>query len=99
MRFLLTGIIRFYQRFLSKPLHALGGPGMGCRFHPTCSQYFLEAVLHHGAWRGSLLGIRRLLSCHPWGRSGYDPVPGTEKEPDPAGSCDKHSQDSSSPSA
>jgi hypothetical protein len=46
-----------------------------CRFLPTCSDYALEALAEHGAARGSLLAGRRLLRCHPWGGSGYDPVP------------------------
>lgn len=46
-----------------------------CRFHPTCSEYALDAYRRHGAWRGSVLTVRRLLRCHPWGGSGYDPVP------------------------
>ncbi len=46
-----------------------------CRFVPTCSAYALEALQVHGAWRGSYLTVRRLLRCHPWGGSGYDPVP------------------------
>ena len=46
-----------------------------CRFTPTCSQYALEALRRHGAIKGSWLAIKRLLRCHPWGGSGYDPVP------------------------
>ena len=46
-----------------------------CRFTPTCSQYALEALRRHGAIRGTWLTVRRLLRCHPWGGSGYDPVP------------------------
>lgn len=46
-----------------------------CRFTPTCSQYALEALRRHGALRGTYLTVRRLLRCHPWGGSGYDPVP------------------------
>lgn len=47
-----------------------------CRFHPTCSEYALEALRRHGAFRGSALAARRIARCHPWGKSGYDPVPG-----------------------
>lgn len=52
-------------------------PLMGgqCRFHPTCSTYGLEAYRTHGPVRGTYLTVRRLLRCHPFGGSGYDPVP------------------------
>jgi hypothetical protein len=46
-----------------------------CRFAPTCSEFALEAVRRHGAWTGSRLALARLLRCHPWGGTGYDPVP------------------------
>lgn len=46
-----------------------------CRFTPTCSQYALEALRKHGPLRGTWLAVRRILRCHPWGGSGYDPVP------------------------
>lgn len=49
--------------------------GPACRYEPTCSVYAEQAVRKHGAVRGSWLGLRRLLRCHPWGGSGYDPVP------------------------
>jgi hypothetical protein len=65
----LCGLIRVYQWGISPLL-----PGT-CRFHPTCSAYAIEAVSRHGALRGSWLGLRRLLQCHPWGGSGVDPVP------------------------
>ena len=63
-------LIRFYQVCLS-PLK--GGPS--CRFTPTCSQYALEAFRKHGPIKGLYLTVRRILRCHPWGGSGYDPVP------------------------
>jgi putative membrane protein insertion efficiency factor len=49
--------------------------GRECRFLPTCSDYALEAVAVHGAWNGTGLALRRIARCHPWGGSGYDPVP------------------------
>ena len=51
--------------------------GPACRYEPTCSAYAAQAVKEHGAARGSWLALRRLLRCHPWGGSGYDPVPGS----------------------
>jgi putative membrane protein insertion efficiency factor len=71
--------IRIYQRAISPVLSALAGPGSGCRFHPTCSQYFLEAVETHGFLRGSWLGLKRLARCQPWGGCGDDPVPPRSK--------------------
>lgn len=46
-----------------------------CRYTPTCSQYTKEAIQKYGAWKGFILGIKRIGKCHPWGGSGYDPVP------------------------
>jgi len=54
---------------------ARSGRPSPCRFTPTCSAYGIEAVEAHGALRGSLLTIRRLARCHPWGPFGFDPVP------------------------
>ncbi|MBO7235464.1 MAG: membrane protein insertion efficiency factor YidD [Alistipes sp.] len=62
-------LVRFYQICIS-PLKP-----PSCRFTPTCSQYAIEALRKHGAIKGLYLTIRRLLRCHPWGGSGYDPVP------------------------
>jgi uncharacterized protein len=58
-----------YQLLLSPVLRP------SCRFLPSCSDYAVGALRRHGAWRGLLLALRRLLRCHPWGGSGYDPVP------------------------
>lgn len=52
-----------------------GGRPSACRFTPSCSTFAIEAVDRHGALRGSWLTVRRLGRCHPWGGSGFDPVP------------------------
>lgn len=62
-------LIRFYQVCIS-PLKP-----PTCRFTPTCSQYGLEAFRKHGPFKGLYLTVKRILRCHPWGGSGYDPVP------------------------
>ena len=61
--------VRAYRLLLSPWI------GHGCRFQPTCSVYALEALERHGALRGTALMLRRIGRCHPWGGSGYDPVP------------------------
>jgi hypothetical protein len=66
---LFTAFIRFYQGAIS-PFF-----GAKCRYTPTCSAYGLEAIKKYGAFKGGGMAIRRLLTCHPWGKSGYDPVP------------------------
>jgi len=52
--------------------------GANCRFEPTCSRYTIEALQKYGAFRGTVLAAKRIARCHPWGSSGYDPVPGGE---------------------
>ena len=61
--------IRIYRRYISP----LTPPA--CRFTPTCSQYAMEAIQKHGPIKGLYLAVSRILRCHPWGGSGYDPVP------------------------
>ena len=61
--------VYFYRIFISP----LTPPS--CRYTPTCSQYMVEAVLKYGIFKGGWLGVKRILRCHPWGGSGYDPVP------------------------
>ena len=62
-------LIFIYKRVLSPHLHS------ACRYTPTCSQYAAEALRRHGLFKGSFLALKRILSCNPWGGSGYDPVP------------------------
>ena len=62
-------MIRCYQLMLAPVLPP------SCRYYPSCSQYAADAVALHGPWHGSMLALRRLLRCHPWGGDGYDPVP------------------------
>ena len=69
MRNLLTASLRAYRYWLSPWL------GRQCRFHPSCSQYALEAIETHGAARGAWLALKRLAHCHPWHAGGLDPVP------------------------
>jgi putative membrane protein insertion efficiency factor len=68
LKAILLFIIRFYRQYLS-PLKP-----PTCRFVPTCSEYALEAIEKHGPWTGSKMAARRVLRCHPFGASGYDPV-------------------------
>ncbi len=63
--------------------------GNGCRYQPTCSAYMLEALALHGAVRGTYMGVRRILRCHPWGGHGYDPVPGADPDHDAKCHCAK----------
>lgn len=62
-------VIRIYQWGISPLL------GNKCRYTPTCSQYGVEALKKHGLFKGGYLTVKRILSCHPWGGHGHDPVP------------------------
>lgn len=62
-------LVRSYQLIISTWLPP------SCRFTPTCSQYSIEALRKYGPFKGCWLTLKRLLRCHPWGGSGYDPVP------------------------
>lgn len=68
-KFLFIKLIKGYQKIISPWL------GANCRYTPTCSQYAVEAIQKHGAFKGGWLGLKRILSCNPWGGHGYDPVP------------------------
>jgi putative membrane protein insertion efficiency factor len=68
MRALVTGALRIYKRWISPLLPS------SCRFHPTCSEYMLEAVECYGVARGVWMGVRRLARCHPFHQGGFDPV-------------------------
>lgn len=77
---ILIALVRGYQLLISPAI------GSRCRFHPSCSQYSIEALRTHGALMGSWLTLRRLLRCHPLHPGGFDPVPskGNKEE---GGSC------------
>jgi len=62
-------IVRFYQAAISPYTPS------SCRFTPTCSHYAVEALQKHGLFSGGYLAVKRIFSCHPWGKAGYDPVP------------------------
>lgn len=69
LKVVIISAIKFYKKGISPFLPS------ACRFHPTCSEYMIEAIEVHGLIRGVYLGIRRICKCHPWGGSGEDPVP------------------------
>jgi len=69
----LISIIRFYQIFISPLI------GNNCRYHPTCSEYFIESLKIHGPIKGTILGVKRISKCHPWGGKGFDPVSGKKE--------------------
>lgn len=69
MRYFVIVPVRLYQLLISPLLPP------ACRYFPSCSNYMLQAVRKHGAFKGVWLGFRRLFRCHPWGGHGYDPVP------------------------
>ncbi len=69
-----VALVKMYQNLISPLTPAT------CRYHPTCSHYTIEALQKHGLIKGSFLATKRIFSCHPWGGSGYDPVPDIDKE-------------------
>lgn len=73
-RGILIALLRGYRWLLSPLL------GNVCRFHPSCSEYAVEALQQHGAGRGSWLALKRVGRCHPWHPGGFDPVPPLKSE-------------------
>ena len=69
MKRILIAIVRGYKKYISPLLPP------SCRFTPTCSEYAMEAISKHGAWKGSWLALWRILRCNPFSKGGYDPVP------------------------
>jgi putative membrane protein insertion efficiency factor len=67
--------LRAYKLVFSPVLHAMGGAGGACRFHPTCSEYAATALTEHGLARGGWMALRRVLRCQPFCKGGFDPVP------------------------
>lgn len=81
MKKLLIAIIKFYRMFLSPlkkifySIFSFGfGTDAGCRFYPTCSQYAIEAIEKYGAFRGSIMAVKRIFRCNPFNHGGFDPV-------------------------
>ena len=66
---LLLFMIYLYQKFISPMMPA------SCRYTPTCSQYSKESIIKYGPLKGAYLAFKRVIKCHPWGGSGYDPIP------------------------
>jgi putative membrane protein insertion efficiency factor len=67
--FMFRAIISIYQKGISPLLPP------SCRYTPTCSAYGIEAITKHGPWKGGGLTLKRILTCHPWGGEGHNPVP------------------------
>jgi len=74
MRKLVSGLIALYRYLISPFL------GPNCRYTPTCSEYAQTAVMRFGVFKGGWIAIKRIVSCHPWGKHGYDPVPEKKSE-------------------
>lgn len=72
MKYILMAMIRFYQRYLS-PLKRSGT----CKYLPTCSEYAVQAIEKHGALKGTVMAVWRILRCNPFSEGGIDPVPDT----------------------
>lgn len=80
MKKILMGFVHGYQRYISPLLPK------SCRYHPTCSEYMVNALEYHGAFKGTIMGIARILRCHPFAEGGIDYVPlyfTLKRNPDP----------------
>ena len=86
----IRALFRGYKLLVSPVLSWIGGPGSGCRFEPTCSEYMLAAMETHGLLRGTWLGVKRLARCQPWGGQGFDPVPPRSAETPRKPGCCSH---------
>ncbi|MBW7959940.1 membrane protein insertion efficiency factor YidD [Patescibacteria group bacterium] len=78
MKKLILRLIRGYQKtkiFRSSFLKSLFLTDASCRFNPTCSEYTYRAIEKYGIAKGTLLGLKRIIRCHPWNKGGYDPIP------------------------
>jgi len=73
-------LIRFYQLVISPMKYALFGPNSGCRYQPTCSSYSIQCFQTLSLGKAFYYSAKRISSCHPWGGSGYDPVPARKPE-------------------
>lgn len=74
MKYFLIGLVRLYQWIISPYMPS------SCRYHPTCSQYAIDAFRAHGAFKGMWLSVKRIARCHPWSEGGIDPVPGSKSK-------------------
>lgn len=73
MKYLILSLIKLYQKSVSRVIVKIN-PSCGCRFYPSCSEYFCQSLKKHGTFKGSAMGIKRILRCNPFNRGGVDPV-------------------------
>ena len=76
-RFFALILIRFYQKTISPDhgfLKNIMGPTIGCRYHPSCSEYTYQAIEKYGLLKGGWKGFKRIMRCQPWSKGGFDPV-------------------------
>ncbi|MCZ2471659.1 membrane protein insertion efficiency factor YidD [Aquirufa ecclesiirivi] len=74
---IISNLVRHFMLLLLRLYQGMISPFLpnACRYTPTCSEYAKQALIKHGIWKGSKLAAKRISRCHPWGGSGYDPVP------------------------